>query len=211
MSNEELCQRVLQSAMELAAQKGWNQMTLSDAARHADLSLDVVRKLFPCKSSLIIYLNRLADQNALKQSYQQQPIPEYLFDLFMERFDTFQCYRQGFISAVHVLPLNLPLALFLHLSIQNSMKWFAEAAEIDTRGLRGLACIKGLTAIWILNMRVWLHDDSIDMAQTMASLDKSFKKARKFAHYCVKSTVKTTDTQDSQQTDTSYFSNEKEK
>lgn len=211
MSDEKIRQQILKNAMDLAAEQGWNKMSLSDAARRCSLSLDVVRKIFPCKTSLLLYLNRLADQAALKQFYQQQPVPEYLFDLFMERFDTFQHYRQGFISAVHTLPFNPPLAFLLQITIQNSMKWLAEAAEINTSGLRGMACIKGLTAIWVLNMRVWLKDETDDLSQTMASLDKSFKKAEKFARYCVQRNTTITTNQNTSQVDISYFSvNEKE-
>jgi len=206
MSDEEIRHRILKNSMDLAAEQGWNAMSLSDAARRCNVSLDMARKLFPCKSSLLLYLNRLADQAALKQSYQHQPVPEYLFDLFMERFDTFQQYRQGLISAIHSLPLNPPLAFLLQIAIQNSMKWLAEAAEINTSGLRGIACIKGLTVIWALNMRIWLKDESSDLSQTMASLDKSFKKAGKFARYCVQRTVTDQNGKKKNQVDTSYYS-----
>lgn len=189
LNHDEIHPKILQSAMNLAAQRGWNHMTLVDAAHHCHLPLDLVREQFPCKSSLLLYLNRLADQAALKETYQQQPIPDYLFDLFMERFDIFQHYRQGFISALKTLPFNPPLALIMHFATQNSMKWMAQAAQINTNGLRGIGCIKGLTAIWVLNLKVWIKDESEDMAQTMASLDKTLKKAKPFASYFIKKTT----------------------
>lgn len=204
MDNDRIKQELLQSAMELAAQQGWKQTTLTDAAHHCNIPPNTARKAFPCKESLLFYLNRLADQAALKQIYKQQPVPEYLFDLFMERFDVFQHYRRGLISALQTLPFNPPLALLMNLAIQNSMKWVAEAAEINVGGLSGIACVKGLTAIWILNMRVWIKDESPDMAQTMASLDRTLKQAGKIAPYLVKRTSKTK----TEEQDASYFSKE---
>lgn len=188
MNNQEINQKILQAAMEIAAEKGWNKMNLVDAAHRYHLPLNVVREQFPYKASLLLYLNRLADQAALDLDYQQQPVPEYLFDLFMERFDVLQHYRHGFIAALKTLPFNPPLAFIMGMATENSMKWMAESADININGLRGIGCIKGLTAIWGLGLRVWIKDESEDMAQTMASLDKIIKKAGTYAPYFVKRT-----------------------
>ncbi|CAI3950804.1 Ubiquinone biosynthesis protein COQ9 [Commensalibacter communis] len=185
MNNEELNLKLLNSAMNIAAEQGWNQMSIVEAARQADIPTHTARQRFPCKSSLLLYLNRLADESALEQAYHGQVVADYLFDLFMSRFDFFQDYRKGFISALHNLPFNPALAVIMGVATQNSMKWIAESAQIKTNGIRGLACIKGLTGIWALNMRVWIKDDTADLSQTMASLDQTIKKAGKFSPYFV--------------------------
>lgn len=185
MNNEEIDLKLLNTAMKLAAEQGWNKMTLVEAAQQADIPVQTVRKRFACKASLLVYLNRLADESALTQKYQDQPVAEYLFDLFMSRFDVLQEYRGGVISALHTLPFNPPLAFMMGIATKNSMRWIAESAQINTYGIKGIACIKGLTAIWTLNMRVWIKDDTEDLSQTMASLDQTIKKAGKFAPYFV--------------------------
>ncbi|MDI2090870.1 TetR family transcriptional regulator [Commensalibacter oyaizuii] len=191
MNNEEIQLQLFNKAMTLAAQNGWSSMSVAQAAQQADIPLNLARRYFPCKSSLLLYLNRLADETALEQKYQDQPVAEYLFDLFMSRFDLFQEYRNGIISALRTLPFNPPLAIMMGIATQNSMRWIAESAQINTHGVRGLACIKGLTAIWTLTLRVWIKDDSQDLSQTMASLDQAIKKAGKLAPYFV---TKTNDT-----------------
>lgn len=185
MNNEEIDLKLFNSAMKLAAEQGWNQMTLVDAAQQADIPVQTARMRFPCKSSLFIYLNRLADESALAQTYQEQPVADYLFDLFMSRFDVLQEYRDGVVSALHTLPLNPPLALMMGIATKNSMRWIAESAQINTFGIKGIACIKGLTALWVINMRVWIKDDTQDLSKTMASLDQTIKKTGKFAPYFV--------------------------
>src|SRR3546814_17327248 len=47
-----------------------------------------------------------------------------------------------------------------------------EAAGFSTTGCRGVLRRKGLAAIYLATMRVWLRDDSEDMAKTMAYLDR---------------------------------------
>ncbi|MDI2112561.1 TetR family transcriptional regulator [Commensalibacter nepenthis] len=185
MNNEATTLKLLNGAMNIAAEQGWNQMSIVEAARQTDIPIHIARQQFPCKSSLLLYLNRLADESTLEQSYIGQPVADYLFDLFMSRFDFFQEYRKGFISALHTLPFNPALAIIMGIATQNSMKWIAESAHIKTHGIKGIACIKGLTGIWALNMRVWIKDDTADLSQTMASLDQTIKKAGKFAPYFV--------------------------
>lgn len=185
MNYEKIDQKIFESAMELAAEQGWNTITLTQAAQHAGVSVAIAQKRFACKDSLLHYLNQLANQAALEQPYNQQPTADYLFDVFMSRFDVFQRYRKGIISALHTVPFNPPLIIMLGISTQNSMRWIAESAEIDTHGLKGLACIKGLTAIWALNLRVWAKDTTSDLSKTMASLDQTIQKAGKIAPYFV--------------------------
>lgn len=185
MNNEETDLKLFNAAMKLAAEQGWNQMTLVKAAQQADIPVQIARQRFPCKASLLVYLNRLADESALTQTYQDQSVADYLFDLLMSRFDILQEYREGVISAIHTLPFNPPLALMMGIATKNSMRWIAESAQINTYGIKGIACIKGLTAIWALNMRVWIKDDTQDLSHTMASLDQTIKKAGKFSSYFV--------------------------
>jgi hypothetical protein len=51
-----------------------------------------------------------------------------------------------------------------------------EAAGFSTTGCRGVLRLKGLSAIYLSTMRVWLRDDSDDMARTMAHLDKQLSR-----------------------------------
>ena len=52
-----------------------------------------------------------------------------------------------------------------------SMAAMLETARISSSGVKGLVRTKGLAAIYLATLRVWLRDESPDMAKTMASLD----------------------------------------
>jgi hypothetical protein len=46
-----------------------------------------------------------------------------------------------------------------------------EAARVGAGGLKGALRAKGLAGVYLATFRVWLLDDSADMAKTMAALD----------------------------------------
>ena len=52
-----------------------------------------------------------------------------------------------------------------------------EASGIGAGGPVGRLKAKGLAAIYLVTLRAWLHDDTPDMARTMAVLDRSLRRA----------------------------------
>jgi hypothetical protein len=54
-----------------------------------------------------------------------------------------------------------------------------EAAGISAHGLVGCTRAQGLKAIYLATLRTWLRDDSEDMAQTMAALDRALRQAER--------------------------------
>jgi hypothetical protein len=50
-----------------------------------------------------------------------------------------------------------------------------EAAGISTVGLGGIVAVKLTVAAYLATSRVWLRDDSPDLAPTMAALDRRLR------------------------------------
>jgi hypothetical protein len=99
----------------------------------------------------------------------------------MRRFDALQPHRDGLQAVVRDVSRDPVQAACLSCSLKRSMKWMLEAAGLPTGGLLGLARIKGLGAVYVATLRVWLHDDSEDMGTTMAALDRNLKRAERCA------------------------------
>ncbi len=59
-----------------------------------------------------------------------------------------------------------------------------EAARLSAGGLRGLVRAKALGLAYLATMRVFLGDDSPDLAATMAALDRNLRRLDRVARQC---------------------------
>jgi ubiquinone biosynthesis protein COQ9 len=57
-------------------------------------------------------------------------------------------------------------------SVAASLGWMLEAAGIPAGGLAGGMRINALGLVYANTLRVWLDDDTADMARTMAAVDR---------------------------------------
>jgi hypothetical protein len=55
-----------------------------------------------------------------------------------------------------------------------------EAADISTAGIRGALAVKLTAAAYLSTMRVWQHDNSPDLARTMAALDARLRRIERW-------------------------------
>ncbi len=94
-----------------------------------------------------------------------------LFDVMMRRFDALQPYKQA-VGRVLYDQLRDPVAAICSAcQLRRSMALMLESAQISSSGIRGAIRTKGLSAIYLAALRVWLRDESADMGKTMACLD----------------------------------------
>ena len=170
--------RVIDAAFDLALEHGWRDLSLAEIAGAAGLPLSEVYPLFPSKQAILDGFAREVDAAMLAEEGEglDTPARDRLFDMVMRRFDALQPYKE----ALGVIPkdqLRDPLAACCGLGrLARSMAATLEAAGFSTTGCRGALRIKGLSAIYLSTVRVWLRDDSEDMAATMAHLDKQLSR-----------------------------------
>ncbi|MCG8689873.1 MAG: TetR/AcrR family transcriptional regulator [Minwuiales bacterium] len=172
---------IIDAALDLAAVQGWHQTTLTDIAEHAKVSLADLYSHYPSKTAILAGFSRRVDMQTLSgmdPEDREQPARERLFDLIMRRFDALGPHREAVRSILRDAGRE-PVSMLCMATgpFARSLKWMLEAAEIRTGGLLGPLRIKGLGFIYLSVMRVWLDDDSEDMAKTMADLDKRLKRA----------------------------------
>ncbi|MCW3476022.1 TetR family transcriptional regulator [Limobrevibacterium gyesilva] len=177
MDDTEFDRALIAAAFEVAAQRGWHRMRVADAARHAALPLDRARARFPGRGVVLIRFGRLADQNALAGVIAEGPVRDRLFDILMRRIDVLQAHRPGVLALLQALPCDPPLALMLAAANLCSMGWMLDGAGIPATGPRGRLRTKGLLGVWLWTVRAWRHDESLDLAATMAALDHALARA----------------------------------
>jgi len=175
------------TALDLAVSMGWRNVSMTDIAEASGLALADLLRLYPTKSAIIGGLVDRTDEamlNALPADGHKDPVRDRLFDLMMSRFDTLTGYRDGLI-AVTKAELRDPMTSLCHLiRFQRSLTLMSEAAGLSTSGLIGKLRLKALALVYANATRVWIKDDSADLAKTMAAVDQGLAKAEKLASYC---------------------------
>lgn len=171
---------LIESALHLAGEQGWHGFSLVDAARDAGLPIEQVRLRYPFKGIVLVRLNRLADEASLHDIDSDMTLREKLFDLCMRRLDAFQEYRSGLRKVLHTLPRDPTLAALIGTATFDSLRWIADCAGLDRRGLRGTARLHGLAMVWAHTVRTWEKDDSPDLSNTMNTLDQALNRAEQF-------------------------------
>jgi AcrR family transcriptional regulator len=172
-----------QAALQLASERGWRNVSLADMAARAEVPLLDAYQEFSTKSAVLLRLVGATDRAALSQgaAAATDSPRDRLFDVLMRRFDALQSRREGTVAILRDLPSDPAALLCLSGRLARSMAWMLEAAGISSSGCAGWVRVKGLAVVYLDALRVWMKDDSPDMARTMAALDKGLRRAERVA------------------------------
>ncbi|MGO1118715.1 TetR family transcriptional regulator [Rhodovibrionaceae bacterium A322] len=180
------------AALRLAEQQKWADVSLRDIAAEASLPLSEVYPHYRSKVAILraftdrIDLEVLAQVEAEKAATdgQSEGRRDRLFDVLMMRFEALQPHRLALASIAQAQLRNPLMGLTTSCQLDRSMNWMLEAAEIDCRGLGGFVRRKGILAAYLGTLRVFLKDDSEDLAKTMATLDKYLQRGEQALDRC---------------------------
>ncbi len=187
---------IIEAALRLAAAQGWQDLSLVDIAAEAKMPLAEVYAHFSSKQAVLRGFSRMIDQQVLASDESVQaagngaaedmageagePARDRLFEVLMRRFDALQPYRDGVSRIVAAMGCDPLMMLCSGKQLRRSMAAMLEAADLSAGGCRGVLRIKGLSAVYLSTLRVWMKDDSEDMAKTMAALDKNLSRSDQF-------------------------------
>ncbi len=163
------------SLLRLVAAGGWRDLSYAEIAKDAGLSLAEAYQAYPSKAAILTGIGRDID-GRIFASLEADPLDgspkDRLFDLLMRRFDALNEHRAAFAALAWGLPRTPGEGVALLCQLSTSLGHMLEAAGLSASGLRGALRIKGLGAIYAAGLRVWLKDETPDLAKTMAELDK---------------------------------------
>lgn len=166
--------------LALVASQGWRAVTLGRVAEASGLSLSDLYSRYGSKTDLLAAYTRRVDAAMLAAlgeagaaSTEPEAIKDRLFEAIMARLDALTPQK----AAIRVLARELPgdpaaLAVFLCGGLRRGLDWTLAAADLDTGGIIGLMRRKLIGGIYLDTLRIWLKDESPDLAATMAHLDK---------------------------------------
>lgn len=172
--------------MALAAERPWREVTLTEIAAAAKVSLAQLHGAYGSKTAIVAALMRKIDDEVVAgadPSTFDEPVRDRLIDALMRRLDALAPYKTAVGSILRDLGGDPVSALCVLPGFLNSMAWTLEAAGVGSAGLGGRLRVKGLALIYASSLRVWLHDDSPDLGRTMAFLDRRLAQAERLARF----------------------------
>jgi AcrR family transcriptional regulator len=174
--------RIIDAALALIAQEGWRRLSLAAIAAEAGLPIVQLYRVFPSKPAILCGFSRRIDEAVLATPLDGGAAAEAderprdrVFDLLMRRFDALQPYRSALAVLGREVPADPVAALGMAAGLLRSIGWMLEAAGISTAGLGGCVAVNLTAAAYGATLRVWLRDDSPDLAPTMAALDRRLR------------------------------------
>ena len=176
---------IFDAAMRLAAEQGWNRLTLASIAEAANLPLVDLYKRFTTRQAILEGMRKAVDHAMLEGgAVPDGPARDRLFEVLMRRFDALAPWRAGVAAVVEAQSRDPLAAICSGFGAVASMAAALEAAGLDSSGLRGLVRAKALLTVFLPALRVWLTDETEDRSATMASLDKGLRRIDAAARFC---------------------------
>ena len=132
--------RIIDALMELAAERQWEDITLSELAERAGVSLSQFRDCFPSKGAALAGFSRMIDKKVLDESsadLANESARDRLFDVLMRRLDAMAPYKEGVRGVAEWARRDPVSALALNGVALNSMRFMLEAAGLDSEGPLG--------------------------------------------------------------------------
>ncbi|GEO80309.1 hypothetical protein [Pararhodospirillum oryzae] len=175
---------VLAAALRAAAAQGWTRASLAGVAEDAGVPLAEVLSRFPTRGHMLRAWGKAIDRAMLEGGVTQDArdgVRDRLFDLLMRRFDALAPDREALRALLPTFGGDPLLAAVVAMGLSRSMSLTLEAAGVGSSGPAGLLRVKGLGLVYAYATRVFLNDDTPDLARTMAALDKALDKADRVA------------------------------
>jgi len=175
---------IAETALRLAGERGWRDLSLADIGEASGLGLAAVTAETPNKAAVLARFTRMIDEAVLAEPADAgEPARDRLFDVLMRRFDALAPYKAGMRAIDRDLRRDPLAALCLLPLLHRSMASMLEAARLAADGTRGAVRVHGLSAIWVRVLDTWLGDDTEDQARTMKALDRELKRADDVARF----------------------------
>ena len=171
--------RVIDALLALAAEERFEEISLTQIAARADVSLAEFRDLFASKYAVFAAFLQRIDHVVLEgtsEDLADENAKERLFDVLMRRLDAMGPYKAG-VQGVAEWAKREPLhAARLNRLALRSMRFMLEAAGIEATGRVGALKLQGLVIAWARVIGVWLDDEDQGLAATMAELDRQLRR-----------------------------------
>jgi AcrR family transcriptional regulator len=176
--------KIVDALMTLAAERRFEDISITDISKAAGVTLADFRDAFPSKGAVLAGFSRRIDRAVLEQDTGEladESPRERLFDVLMKRLEAMAPYRDGVREAAAWVRRTPAAALAMNQVAMSSMRFMLEAAGVEAEGAAGALKLQGLTLAWARVLQVWLDDDEPSLSRTMAELDRVLTRGERAA------------------------------
>lgn len=169
--------RILDAALALAEQFGWDAVLLHAVAREAGCSLRELLQLYPDKNALADAWFDLADQGLLRAGERQDwtglPIERRLQDAIFAWLEALSPHRTVTAQMLRykLQPEHLHLQARGAVRVSRTVQTIREVALLPHTGWRREASEAALSAIYLATFGCWLADDTVGSKRTRKLLE----------------------------------------
>ena len=173
-------------AFEILAETGWRGFTFTELADRSGLAMTEVRQTFSGRAGLLDELSRRLDQAMLgfdPADMEGLPPRDRVFELIISRLEAMAPFRAGLCRLMQDARFDPTLVAMTACRLDRSLAWLQDAAGLAQGrdasrlgGFRRRVQRRILGAVYLKTLNVWSSDDSVELAKTMASLDKQLRR-----------------------------------
>jgi len=175
---------IVAAFMSLLSERPLGEVTLTDTAERAGLTLGQVRAAFGSRLEIIAAFVASIDRavlDGIDADLADQDTKERLFDVLMRRLDLLTPHKQAVRHLSAAAMRDPALALALNGLAVQSQRWMLAAAGVEVPGAGGAIRAQGLAIAFAKVVRAWFDDDDPALARTMRVLDEELVRAGRAA------------------------------
>jgi ubiquinone biosynthesis protein COQ9 len=176
--------KLREALLALVEERGWLDLSMADIAERAGVSIAEAHRAYRSKAAILVGLTKALDERiiaGLDADPLEGSAKDRLFDLLMRRFDVLKADRAAYRRLMRQLPATPAEFAALLCRVRRSLALMLEAAGLSASGLKGGLRLHGLSAVYTAGLRVFVNDESDDLAKTMAEVDKRLGQAERLS------------------------------
>ena len=185
--SKKILTKLADEAWQQLGQQPLAALTLTNIAQRVGVDMSLARAVAGDPQQLVLRKIAALDDQAVLDSFAdiedagEISIREKILEALMHRFEVYAPYRAQIRVLSQAARRQPELGIVLGIGLQNVISRMLAMAGDSCEGWRGLMRIKGVVGVVMAVARVWMKDDSPDLAPTMNVLDRRLQQAEDWA------------------------------
>ena len=185
--SKKILTKLADEAWQQLGQQPLAALTLTNIDQRVGVDMSLARAVAGDPQQLVLRKIAAIDDQSVLESFVdiedagEISIREKILEALMHRFEVYAPYRAQIRALSQAAQWRPDLGIALGIGLQNVIRRMLAMAGDGCEDWRGLMRIKGVVGVVMAVVRVWIKDDSPDLAPTMKVLDRRLHQAENWA------------------------------